>query len=313
MDIWIVQKQMIIIFVLILIGVYLYKKDHLSNSSAKQLSWIIVNITNPITLLVAALTEEEKVSAAEVGIAFLAFAAMYVILIAISYLIPFILGVDRDDRYAYRMMAIFGNVGFIGIPFATAVLGTSSLIFVSLCGLTFNMIIYTYGAAQLREVAAGQHPDEEIKAGHSPKDMINSGTVMAVVTVIVYLSDLTVPDAVKTTLGYIGNCTTFLSMIVLGVSVAQMVPREVFTRWRLYVFVAIRQILIPVMLIYIMRPFIKNELILHTLVVMAAMPAANLPLMMAKQYGVKEDMISAGIILTTVLSIITIPIVMYFL
>ena len=43
------------------------------------------------------------------------------------------------------------------------------------------------------------------------------------------------------------------------------------------------------------------------------MPAANMPLMMAKQYGVKEDMISAGIILTTLTSIITIPAVMYFL
>ena len=62
-----------------------------------------------------------------------------------------------------------------------------------------------------------------------------------------------------------------------------------------------------------MKMFITNELILKTIAVMAAMPAANMPLMMAKQYGVKEDMISAGIILTTLTSIITIPAVMYFL
>lgn len=313
MSIWIVQKQMLIIFVLILIGVYLYKRDHLSNSSAKQLSWIIVNITNPVMLLVAALTEEEKVSAAEVGVALLAFAAMYAILIAISYLIPLILGVERDERYSYRMLAVFGNVGFIGIPFCAAVLGTGSLIFVSVCGFTINLLLYTYCAAQLRDEAARQHPEEEIKAGHSLKDMINSGTVLSVLTVVVYLLDLKVPDAVRSTLGHIGNCTTFLSMVVLGVSVAQMVPRQVFTKWKLYVFVVLRQILVPVMLIFIMRPFIKNELILYTLVVLSAMPAGNMPLMMAKQYGAKEDMISAGIILTTVLSIVTIPIVMLFL
>ncbi len=102
-------------------------------------------------------------------------------------------------------------------------------------------------------------------------------------------------------------------MVVLGVSVAQMVPREVFTRWRLYVFVVIRQILIPILLIYILRPIISNRLILHTIIVMTAMPAGNMPLMMSKQFGVKEDMISAGIILTTVLTIITIPAVMAFL
>ena len=136
---------------------------------------------------------------------------------------------------------------------------------------------------------------------------------MAVITIIVYLSDIKVPDAVNSTLTYIGNCTTFMSMVVLGVSVAQMVPKEVFTRWRLYVFVLLRQILVPILLIFILKPFIKNTLILHTVAVMSAMPAANLPLMMAKQFGVKEDMISAGIILTTVATIITIPAVMYFL
>ena len=313
MSVWIVQKQMIIIFVLIMIGVFLYKKKHLSNESSRQLSWIIVNITNPITLLCAALAEENKVSAGEVGIAFLCFIVMYAILIPLAYLIPMILNVDKERRYAYRMLAIFGNVGFIGIPFASAVLGTGSLIFVSICGLTFNMIMYTYGVASLKKTAALQHPDEELTGDFSLKNIINSGTVMAVVTLVVYLSDVKVPEAVGTTLTYIGNCTTFLSMVVLGVSVAQMVPKEVFTRWRLYVFVVIRQILVPILLIFILRPFIKNELILHTVAVMAAMPAANLPMMMAKQFGVKEDMISAGIILTTVTSIITIPAVMYFL
>ena len=313
MDILIVQKQMLIIFTMILVGVYLYKSRHLSNESSRQLSWIIVNITNPITLLCAALHEEEKVGAAEVGIAFGCFAIMYAILIPVAYLIPMMLNVDRSRRYAYRMLAIFGNVGFIGIPFANAVLGPKSLIFVSICGLTFNMIMYTYGVASLKKTAAEQHPDEEQKNDFTLKNIINSGTVMAVVTIIVYLSDIKVPDAVNSTLTYIGNCTTFMSMVVLGVSVAQMVPKEVFTRWRLYVFVLLRQILVPILLIFILKPFIKNTLILHTVAVMSAMPAANLPLMMAKQFGVKEDMISAGIILTTVATIITIPAVMYFL
>ena len=313
MDIWIVQKQMIMIFIMILTGVFLYKKKHLSNDSAKQLSWIIVNVTNPITLLCAALSEEDKVGATEIGIAFLCFAVMYAILIPLAYLIPVILRVDKSRRYAYRMLAIFGNVGFIGIPFASAVLGSRSLIFVSICGLTFNMIIYTYGFASLKQTASEQHPEEEHANVFSVRNMINSGTVMAVVTIIVYLTDVKVPGLVQSTFTYIGNCTTFLSMIVLGVSVAKMVPREVFTRWRLYVFVVIRQILVPILLIFILKPFIDNQLILHTVAVMSAMPAANMPLMMAKQFGVKEDMISAGIILTTVASIITIPAVMYFL
>ena len=313
MDIWIVQKQMLIIFVLIMVGVYLYKSKHLSNESSRQLSWLIVNITNPITLLCAALSEENKVSAKEVGIAFGCFAIMYAILIPVSYIIPMLLRVEKSRRYAYHMLGIFGNVGFIGIPFSRAVLGPESLIFVSLCGLTFNMIFYTFGVAVLEKTAVEQNPDKDGVRAFSIRDIINTGTVMAVVTIVVYLSDIDVPDGVSQTLTHIGNCTTFLSMIVLGVSVAQMVPKQVFTRWRLYVFVVLRQILVPILLIFILKPVIRNELILHTVAVMSAMPAANLPLMMAKQCRIEEDMISAGIILTTVASMITIPIVMSFL
>lgn len=313
MDILVVQKQMLIIFVLIMIGVYLYKRKHLSDESSRQLSWIIVNITNPITLLCAALAEENKVGAREVGIAFAAFAAMYAILIPVSYIIPMLLKVEKSRRYAYHMLGIFGNVGFIGIPFSRAVIGPESLIFVSICGLTFNMLFYTYGVAALERTVMEQNPDKDSIRPFSIKDVINTGTVMAVITIVVYLSDIDVPDAVSQTLTHIGNCTTFLSMVVLGVSVAQMIPKEVFTRWRLYVFILLRQILIPILLIYILKPAIRNDLILHTVAVMSAMPSANLPLMMAKQCGVKEDMISAGIILTTVASMITIPIVMSFL
>ena len=313
MNIWIVQKQMIIISVLIMTGFFLFRRGRLSDESSRHLSWIIVNITNPITLLCAALSDGNKVGAAQIGIAFLGFFAMYAILIIISYIIPVLLGVEKSGRYSYRMLSIVGNVGFIGIPFSAAVLGNRSLIFVSICCLTINMIIYTYGSASLRRTAAEQNPDKETDTGLSIRSVINSGTVMAVITIAVYLMDLKVPDTVQTTLNYIGNCTTFLSMTVLGVSVAQIIPGEVFTKWRLYVFTVIRQIIVPVLLIFLFRPFIENELILSTLIVMASMPAGNLPLMMSKQYGVKEDMISAGIILTTAASLVTIPTVMYFL
>ncbi len=317
MSIWIVQKQMIMIFAMILIGVYLYKSKHLSDETSKQLSWIIVNVTNPVTLLIAALSDREKLGAGEVGLAFLAFILMYVILIAAAYLIPVLLKVESDGRYAYRMLTIFSNVGFIGIPFASAVLGPKSLIFVSICGLVYNVIIYTYGIASLKAVSLRQHPGESGNvtsgSGFSLRSMFNSGMILSVLTIVVYLADIKVPGMVNTTLTYIANCTTFLSMIVLGTSVAQMVPKEVFTKWRLYVFLVLRQILLPIGLIFVMKLFITNDLMLRSIVIMSAMPAGNLPLMMAKQYGVKEDVISAGIILTTVATIVTIPAVMFFL
>lgn len=302
----IVVEQMLIIFALIMVGFFLYKRGHLSDETSKQLSWIVVNITNPITLLCAALKDENKVGIEEIGVAFACFAFVYGVLIMVGLVLPALIGVPKGDRYSYRMLATFNNVGFIGIPFCAAVLGTSSLIFVSICGIVFNLIAYTYGAGVLRKVAASGAGTLGLRKA------INSGTVMGIVTIVVYIMNLKVPDAVGAALSHVGSCTTFLSMAVLGVSVAKMVPREVFGRWRLYIFVILRQILVPILIIMILKPFMGNELIIKTVAVLLAMPSANLPLMMAKQLGVRDDTISAGIILTTLATVVTIPIIMKF-
>ncbi|SDA64223.1 Predicted permease [Lachnospiraceae bacterium G11] len=302
----IVVEQMLIIFALIMVGFFLYKRGHLSDETSKQLSWIVVNITNSITLLCAALKDENKVGIEEIGVAFACFAFVYGVLIMVGLVLPALIGVPKEDRYSYRMLATFNNVGFIGIPFCAAVLGTSSLIFVSICGIVFNLIAYTYGAGVLRKVAASGAGTLGLRKA------INSGTVMGIVTIVVYIMNLKVPEAVGAALSHVGSCTTFLSMAVLGVSVAKMVPREVFGRWRLYIFVILRQILVPILIIMILKPFIGNELIIKTVAVLLAMPSANLPLMMAKQLGVRDDTISAGIILTTLAAVVTIPIIMKF-
>lgn len=310
----IVIQQMIMIFILITIGIFLFRTGHLDRKSSRDVSWIVVNVTNPITILVAALEDDEKVSIGTLGIAFLMFVLIYVFLGIVAYFLPIIMGVKKDERYSYRYMSVFSNVGFIGIPFCSAVLGIHSLIFVSICSLIFNLIAYTYGIARMRKIGQMQHPengasDEKM----SVKDIINTGTVFSVLTILIYILDFPVPQLAHSTLSYIGRATTFLSMIVLGTSVAQVAIKDIFGKWRLYVFTVLRQILVPIILIFILRPFIANELMLKTAVIMVAMPCANLPLMMAKQYDVEESTISSGIILTTLLSIITIPLVTIFM
>jgi len=306
----IVVQQMIIIFLLIMVGAIIYKMGHLTAESTKDLSWIVVNVTNPITMLVAALEDEEKVSTGTLGIALLAFVGAYAFLGIVAYILPIIMGVDKDDRYPYRYMTIFANVGFIGIPFCSAVLGVHSLIYVTICCLVFNIIAYTIGMSKMRQIGARQNPG---KAQDTKKisitDIINTGTVMSVFTIIIYILDFDLPVMIDSTLSYVGRCTTFLSMVVLGVSVARVSLKEIFSGGKLYIFTVVRQILVPVALLFTLRLFLKDELMINTIVLLSAMPSANMPLMMAKQFDVDDTTISKGIIMTTVLSVITIPLV----
>lgn len=342
----VVISQMIMIFLLIAIGFGLSRSSHLTSESSRDLSWIVLNITNPITILVAAIEDEQKVSAMELAVAFALFIGIYIFLGIVAYLLPIVMRVERDDRYSYRYLSVFSNVGFIGIPFCSAVLGVHSLIYVSICSLVFNLIAYTVGMSAMEKVGMRQNGavkrggvdsrenltggdagmGEDSTSGESRcsgeggarktmaglKKVVNSGTVFSILTIVVYIMDIKFPSVIMNTLSYIGRSTTFLSMIVLGVSVASLSVKEIFGKPALYVFTLLRQIVVPVALIFVLKPFVDNTLLLQTAIIMVAMPCANLPLMMAKQYRAKEDTISSGIMLTTFCAILTIPIVTWF-
>ncbi len=315
MSITVVLQQMVIIFILIGIGMFLFKKEMLSEMTSKQISGLIVNVTNPALLICSAFDEEPKVSIQELAFALGLYAAIFVLLIVAGFLIPYILRIPNCRHYAYKMLTVFGNVGFIGIPLASAVLGTESLIFVSIFNLLFNILVYTFGISTLQKAATEQSGSDGSTAGNTGRwqKIINAGTVSAAATIIFYLGNFNVPVIITSTMSYIGRATTLLSMLVLGVSVAQMAPKEIFSHPKLYGFTLLRQILIPIGCIVAVRPFVHNALILNTMALMLAVPAANMPLMLSKQLNVETDTISQGIILTTILSLITIPVVALFI
>lgn len=336
MSITVVLQQMVIIFILIGTGIILYRRGMISEESSKQISGLIINVTNPALLICSALDEGPKASLQELGIALIAYAAVFVILIAAGFLLPYILRAPKNLHYAYQMLTIFGNVGFIGIPLASAVLGTESLIFVSIFNLLFNLLVYTLGISLLQNAARRQAKESAALSGGQAivsakqaseltaasanrsssgrlQKLVNAGTISAAVTIVFYLGNFDVPVIICSTLTYAGRATTLLSMLVLGVSVAQMAPKDIFSNPKLYVFTLLRQILVPIGCVLLMRMFIDNRLILNTMLLMVAVPAANMPLMLAKQMDMDTKAISQGIILTTILSLATVPAACLFL
>lgn len=313
MSITVVIQQMVIIFILIGIGMILFRRRLLSEEGSKQISGLIINVTNPALLICSALDDGPKASLRDLGIALAAYAAVFAILIAVGFLLPCLLRVPKDLHYAYQMLTVFGNVGFIGIPLASAVLGSESLIFVSIFNLLFNLLIYTLGISLLQRAAGQAEKEVTIPSSCRLQKLVNAGTVSAAVTVIFYLGNFHVPTVISSALSYTGRATTLLSMLVLGVSVAQIAPKEIFSHPKLYLFTLLRQILVPIGCILFMGSLIDNRLILNTMLLMVAVPAANMPLMLAKQLDMETDSISQGIILTTILSLVTVPVACLFL
>ena len=310
MHIRIVIQQMIVMLIIIFIGYFFTKKGKLNELSSRHISGLVVNVCNPALLVCSGFGDDPKLSGGQLLSALLATLLLYAILLLAGFLIPRLMCYPKDEQYIYHFLTVYGNVGFLGIPLVSAVLGSSALIYVSINTLIFNILFYLTGLNIIRKKAG-------VTSGSGAKEtlskLINTGTVSAAFTIIFYLSDIKVPMIITNTLDYTGRATTFLSMLVLGIAVAQVPFKEIFCHGKDYLFLLLRLILLPILCVLVLRPIVTDPLLMNVCCLMISVPAANLPLMCSKEYGLRTAELTRMIILSTLLSVLTIPVVASFL
>ncbi len=304
MNVLTVLSQMIVMLLLILIGYGLFRGKKITEEGSRQISALVVNVCNPALLLCSAFGDSPKAPLPKLLTALAVTASIYAVLLAAGWLFPLLLGIPQKERFLYHLLTVYGNVGFMGIPLVSAVLGEGALIYVSINCLVYNLLFYTSGMALIRKRAG-----DSAKGGKGAAGFFNVGTVSALLTVFFYLCDFPIPAAVSDTLTHLGRATTFLSMLALGVSIAQRPLRELFAHPKDYLFAVLRLLILPFCIIAALRAVVSDPLIRNTAGLLVAMPAANLPLMCAKERGLEAeaDTLARIIVLTTLLSVLTIP------
>jgi hypothetical protein len=229
-------------------------------------------------------------------------AVVFGILIVSSFVIPGLLRVEKKLKNQYALMCIFGNTGFIGIPLIQAVLGSQALIYIVIFNIYYNLLFYSYGFY----IAGGED------SRFSPKNLLNVGNVSLILAILVFLWQPKLPELVQSTVTYMSNATVFLAMAVIGINLARSNLKPIFTQRKLYGFIALRFLLVPIILAVMLRFFVRDDLMYGTVVLLSAVPVGNLSLMHLEEIGEDGTAVSQGIILSTILAIVTIPVVTLF-
>ena len=302
MDVIKVFQQMIIMFSLMGIGFFLSRKKVFSKNATADFSKMIAEVCNPVLLICKVLDKDSATTTSDLLFAGLVAVIYYVVLIGVSMILPRLIKARRSDIKFYKMLSIYGNIGFMGIPLISAVMGGTAVIYLSIFIVVFNLLVYTYG---VKVIASDS---ENVTKQFEWKRMINSGTVAALLAIVFVLIDIKIPLLVNDTLQYIGAGTTFLSMVVIGMALAQIPFKELFSESKLYIFAGIRYLILPIVVAFCLKPVLSNQTLLGVIVLTLALPAANLPLMLAEQYEVDTKLLAKGIILTTLLSVVTVTV-----
>ena len=301
MDIMVVFQTMLKLFLLLVLGFVLFKCHIFDEYTNKKISALIVNVASPMLIIssIAGVEGNDK------SIVFLMIGAgilMYIGFIILGKIINRIFPFPKKDWPVYECMVVFANTGFMGYPVLLDVFGQEAVFYASLIHMSFNFFVYTYAILCLTK-----SDDSEFKLNF--KQLLTPGIVLIFIGILIYLFDMQLPSVLMDTINSIGSLTAPLSMMMIGSSLAVYPIKDSFTDWRSYVFAFVRLIIVPFMTMIVCRLLHINPYYANITIITNAMPVGSMVLMLATQYNANVKIVTKNIVVSTLLSVITIPIV----
>lgn len=308
MSIRIIVQQMLVLFLMMATGFLCYKKHFVNENGYKNISSIIVNILNPLLIISGVLNQKSIYSSRIIKENILLVIILFTTLIVISILYIKIVNLPQKDKSSYRLMLIFSNLGFMGIPLVSELYGNKAIIFVAFYILGYNILIYTYG------IYLASKDNKAVNSHFQLKKLINPGMTACIIAIIIFVSKVTVPNFISSFITYMGNASIPFSMMAIGISLAGTELKTVFADIKLLLFAAVKMLIIPIICVLIMKNFGFDKEAFGIFSLMLSMPVGSIVTLIETEYGGKDSSIcSSGIAATTVFSIITIPIVAIFI
>ena len=292
--------QMLALLIMIGAGYFMAKKDMLDSHTNTQMSKMIVNVFNPMLILASAANSAGQVSLGTIGLVGIIALGMFAVFITVGMVLSPFFDKSPQQRKIFQEMFVFSNLGFIGIPVVSSILGEEYVVYVTEFLLIYTIVFYTYGVALM---------DGKFSLS-SLKSMINPGTVSGFTALLIIVCGIQLPGFLKTAITYLGNVTSPMALVAVGFTLAHSDLRKIFCQPRLYVFSAVKLLLLPLALLPLLRLVTGDGTLISVCMVMFGMPIGNMPLILGTQKGIDGSTCSAAIILTTILCVFTIPVLL---
>ena len=327
MDIMELISNVAILFLMMIPGIILKKCKMVSDGFGKGISNLVLYIAQPALIFLAYVRDyEESVLVNSLWVLGLSLVA-HIIFSAVS-LVMYKKAPDSARRML-RFATIFSNAAFMGIPLIAAVLkNESAVIYASVYNITFNMFLWTLGVyictkdKDMDKDGDVDETDVKIAKKHSEasfkKALLHPVTIAAALGLVFFFTPLNTylekADIIMEGLTMLKNLVAPLSMVVIGLRLADINFKGFFRDKNLYVFLALRHLILPLAVAFIMRLLmlavpIDND-VFFSIVIMASAPAASSATMFAEKYDCDAAYVSKLVSLSTILSIATMPLVM---
>ncbi len=299
-----VSSTITAVVLLVLIGFLARKFKLIDDSFSKKLSALVVYIGSPALMISGLINTEYSANKLLSGffVFFLGF-AVYVLIYLFSYLItPFFK--EQNEKNIVTFALEFSNAGFVGFPILGAMFGAEGRFLGAFYVAFFNIITWMHGISIILR-----------KNGHSKislfKVFVNFGTVPGVIGILLFVFRISLPVPLMTAIEYTAGISTPISMFVIGGLIATIPLGKLFSSIKVYMFSFVRLIVVPLIVALVCHLCNIDDKYVLIISALTSLPAAANTVMFAEQYDVEPKFAAHCIGMSTVLSVLTIPTVIY--
>lgn len=298
-------NKIVLLFLLIIIG-YIARKVKFVDSDIKEhITKIVLNVALPLFIFSAMQFDFSKDVLKDAGILVVISFVFYFVVTVFSYLFVKVFKVKNNKRDVFQYVIIFSNVGYMGYPILFELAGDQGLFYAAIYNLSFNILTWTLG------VYIMSRKDENTT---SIKDrllhVINPSLVAVILGFTCFMFSIKLPEVLLDTSRTVGSITTPLSMMFIGIILAEIHFKEIFSDISVFGIAIVRLFLIPIVVFFTLKLLNFEGLVLIIPSILAAMPAAANTAIVASRYHNDYQLASKMIFVTTLLSIFTIPIIL---
>lgn len=289
---------------IIILGFVLGKLKMISTETNKQLTNLLLTVFMPASLFLAFPAEYSETSLNLFFAGIVAGVLIMFTLIILAKLIFNKVWFKGGLRFESQFALIFNNATFLGYPIVVNTFGPSGII--AYCGfiIAFNIALFSYGIWLF---------ERKITPKLFKSIVTNPNIIAVILGMLLFLANIKLPTFITSAVGFVGNATTPLSIICIGFMLSHADFKTIFKKWRL-IFTAIIQLVLGPVVTFFLLTWLKFPTeVIQVCTLIQALPTATSLALFATKYGGNNIESSELVTVSTLLSIVTMPLMVYFL
>ena len=293
-------EVMVVLFIIVILGYVACKLGYMGDKFDKKLSSIVVDITCPLLVLSSVMGDElpdRTLILPLLGVGFLT----YILLLVFGFWVPRLITKNHDDQGMIGFALMFANVGFIGYPIVSSIFGPHAVFYAALLNMPNTFFIFTAGVMLIK----GEYSLKQF----NPKVLVSPAMLGAFLAAIIVALGIHTPDIIARPVTMVGNITVPAALMIIGSSMAKLPIREIIGSPKVYITALLRLTIVPLSIYFLFKACGVSDLVNNINTVVIAMPVASFGTMFCLKYGRNPALITETTFITTLGSIITIPLI----